>query len=337
LFHLGAISGNNRYLDLAKSGLKTLLRQIDAQPLVRGVGGFAGWGGVIYALSHLGVLLSDSSLAATAESLLDSLGDPIGLDKDLDIIGGAAGCAVALRSLQQTRPSVKVIETARACGERLLQTARQTDHGLGWIYLGNAESPLTGFAHGNAGIAYSLLTIAELTNEARFRQAACAAIEYERAVFSREHANWPDFRPNSNGGFVTAWCHGAPGIGLSRLCSLRFLDDPLLRDEIDTALATTSTSLGESHIVCHGDFGNVDILLYAAEILQEPRWRALAKHQAGRILTAAKGGKWVLENPLNVETPGLMTGLAGIGYVLLRLADPARVPCVLALESPKVQ
>jgi lantibiotic modifying enzyme len=293
---------------------------------------------VIYALSHLAVILSDSSLVATAEGLLDSLSDPIGLDKDLDIIGGAAGCAIALRSLQQTRPSAKAIGAMRACGEHLLHAARQTARGLGWIYLGNAESPLTGFAHGNAGIACSLLTIAELTNEARFRDAACAAIEYERAVFSREHRNWPDFRPNSAGGFVTAWCHGAPGIGLSRLCSLRSLADPLLREEIDTALATTvSMSFGKSHIVCHGDLGNVDILLYAAEILQEPRWAAHAKRQAGRILTAAKGGNWVLENPLHVETPGLMTGLAGIGYALLRLADPARVPCVLALDPPKVQ
>ena len=29
-----------------------------------------------------------------------------------------------------------------------------------------------------------------------------------------------------------------------------------------------------------------------------------------------------------------MTGLAGIGYQLLRLADPNRVPSVLLLETP---
>jgi hypothetical protein len=37
---------------------------------------------------------------------------------------------------------------------------------------------------------------------------------------------------------------------------------------------------------------------------------------------------------LAVETPGLMTGLAGIGYGLLRLAVPTRVPSVLVLEGP---
>lgn len=35
-----------------------------------------------------------------------------------------------------------------------------------------------------------------------------------------------------------------------------------------------------------------------------------------------------------IETPGLLTGLAGIGYGLLRQAEPARVPSVLLLDVP---
>jgi lantibiotic modifying enzyme len=38
--------------------------------------------------------------------------------------------------------------------------------------------------------------------------------------------------------------------------------------------------------------------------------------------------------PLNVETPGLLLGLAGIGYELLRLAEPERVPSLLTLAPP---
>jgi len=35
-----------------------------------------------------------------------------------------------------------------------------------------------------------------------------------------------------------------------------------------------------------------------------------------------------------VESPGLLTGLAGIGYGLLRLAEPTRIPSVLVLAPP---
>jgi lantibiotic modifying enzyme len=41
--------------------------------------------------------------------------------------------------------------------------------------------------------------------------------------------------------------------------------------------------------------------------------------------------------PLGAETPGLMTGLAGIGYGLLRLAEPERVSSVLLLEATKLK
>jgi hypothetical protein len=36
-----------------------------------------------------------------------------------------------------------------------------------------------------------------------------------------------------------------------------------------------------------------------------------------------------------LEMPGFMTGLLGIGHALLRLADLARIPCMLALNPPE--
>jgi hypothetical protein len=51
-----------------------------------------------------------------------------------------------------------------------------------------------------------------------------------------------------------------------------------------------------------------------------------------RLLPAP--GAWRCGTPLGVESPGLMTGLAGIGYQYLRLHDPKRVPSVLAVEPP---
>jgi lantibiotic modifying enzyme len=176
------------------------------------------------------------------------------------------------------------------------------------------------------------MTIAALTGDHRFHEAALAAIGYERALFRPERGNWPDLRKNSAGGFVTAWCHGAPGIALSRLCSLRWLDDPVVREEIRVGLSTTVVDgFGGSHILCHGDLGNADILLHAGQILNEPGWTLHARREAARVIGSAP---WNCGHPLGVETPGLMTGLAGIGYALLRLACPGRMPCVLALDPP---
>ena len=108
--------------------------------------------------------------------------------------------------------------------------------------------PLAGFAHGAAGIAWALLELAAVTGEERFRVAARQAIDYERSLYSPEAENWPDLRqleisgadtePDSDR-FMTAWCHGAVGIGLARLRALQHLNDPKLDDEVRIALRTT--------------------------------------------------------------------------------------------------
>ena len=54
------------------------------------------------------------------------------------------------------------------------------------------------------------------------------------------------------------------------------------------------------------------------------------------ILESINQHGWLCGVPLGVETPGLMTGLAGIGYELMRLAAPEIVPSVLVLEHAKI-
>jgi lantibiotic modifying enzyme len=44
--------------------------------------------------------------------------------------------------------------------------------------------------------------------------------------------------------------------------------------------------------------------------------------------------RWLTGIPYAIETPGLLTGLSGIGYALLRLAEPEKVPSVLLPAPP---
>ena len=110
------------------------------------------------------------------------------------------------------------------------------------------------------------------------------------------------------------------------------LEDDGIRADIATALQTTlATGFGFNHSLCHGDLGNLELLLRSGE----PSWRDTANRLAGAILDSARQHGWRCGTPMEVESPGLMTGLAGIGYGLLRLAAPARVPSVLTLEGPR--
>ena len=212
---------------------------------------------------------------------------------------------------------------------------------MGWKGT-TAERPLSGFSHGAAGIAYALLELASATHDARYRKLAEQALAYERALFVPERANWRDLREPERGapesastGFMVSWCHGAPGIALGRLRSLRHLDDTRMRAELETALTTTlREGFGGGHCLCHGDLGNLESLLVAGEVLGESRWSHAALERAAHVLHHGRERGFLCGLPRGTETPGLMMGLAGIGYGLLRLWSPERVPSVLSLAMP---
>jgi len=95
-----------------------------------------------------------------------------------------------------------------------------------------------------------------------------------------------------------------------------------------------TSGFGHNHSLCHGDLGNLELLREAARAWPASSWGKQADRVASNILCSIRTDGWLCGNPLQVESPGLMTGLAGIGYGLLRCAEPARVPSVLSLAAP---
>ncbi|WP_375773524.1 type 2 lanthipeptide synthetase LanM family protein [Archangium gephyra] len=336
--HLAARTGRGDFEALARAALEPVRRAWKLPgPNDTRVGAFLGRSSALYVLGHLGLLWNEPALLDEALAGLSTLEPLIDGDTRLDVLSGSAGCALALLGLHERTGEARFLEAARRCGERLLATAMPCPGGgVGWRTPA-AEQPLAGFSHGATGFALALLTLASVTGDARYGERAHEALAYERSLFVPERGNWKDLRgaPGEEARFVTAWCHGAPGIALGRLRALRYLDGPHVRAELETALGTTlREGFGGNHCLCHGDLGNVEALLVAGEVLQEPRWSRLALEQAAGILQGAREGGWRCGLPRNTETPGLMMGLAGIGYGLLRLAAPEQVPSVLTLALP---
>jgi len=85
--------------------------------------------------------------------------------------------------------------------------------------------------------------------------------------------------------------------------------------------------------LCHGALGHMDFLGTMPErgVLQSlkaaNKWRRL-------LLDRLLSGDWVADEAHSLESPGLMLGLAGSGYALLRACYPQRIPSVLTLEPP---
>jgi lantibiotic modifying enzyme len=166
-------------------------------------------------------------------------------------------------------------------------------------------------------------------------------VAYERYFFAPTQGNWPDLcehkasidtAPAVGRTCMTVWCHGAPGIGLGRLTSLPSLEDQEMCQAIAVAIEIThAPGFGSNHSLCHGDFGNLDLLIEARVRLGRADLQPHLNDIAARFVEDIGHNGWHCGNPLGVESPGLMTGLAGIGYEILRLAEPTCISPVLSL------
>lgn len=339
LAYLGAVTGDPSYRRVATKTIALVRRHLDRKSLQLDLGAFTGLGGIVYTLTHLAVLWDDASLLDEARAIAAEMPALIAADDALDVISGSAGAIAALDGLNRVSRSDDLLKVARLCGARLLERQQPQRVGVGWNTSVDASQPLTGFSHGAAGMAWALLKLAAWSGEAGFRETAEAAIAYERSTLVAEDANWPDFRAwpaeLPHPGCQIAWCHGAPGIGLARLDSLQSIDDLETREEIRLALGTTvKAGRGMNHGLCHGDLGNLDILLCAAERGDRFWWNEYGERLAAETMAAIAERGCSCSSQTSLAPPGLMTGLAGIGYGLLRLGSPERVPSVLVLAPP---
>ena len=342
---LSHLTGDKKYQNLAISALASLRKDLGAtdsrQRLARsmGIGGCNGVGSVVYGLVLTAILLDEDSLMADALSASELITDElIAGDKTLDVMAGAAGAVLGLLALHNAVQDSTVLERATTCAQHLIsqQTRTVTGH-MAWRTI--SETPLTGFSHGAAGISYSLLRLYNTTREHDYMMAAREGIKYERAVFSRESRNWPDFRePYSAGGqpgFPCMWAHGATGIGLARLGALDVISDTQTLEEIEIALeAVINHPKSPFDALSFGNFGGIELLYSAGIRFDQPDLVGLAQRRAVELVNrhdVEDSFRWPAG--IDGQNPGFFAGIAGIGYQLLRMIYSEPCPSVLLWKS----
>ena len=325
---------NQGYAQLAMAAVQTLRNsfrgdkaQLRASSLQ--LGAMTGIGSISWSLLQIGKLLHRQDLIKDAATIgLFITHDLILKDRHLDFISGSAGAILSLLALHDSFPAAGFLDRAEECGTHLLEQSIQNGSQIRlWQTLRGER--LTGFSHGAAGYAYAFFRLFQATGNEKYRDAAFQAFGYERSVFCREERNWPDLRAHNGGGadlrFMTGWCHGAPGIALSRIGCLSESDHPGIQEEIEIALDTTlRAGIRFQDDTCCGNFSRIETLLIASKHLKRPDLKKAALSQASTLVhLATVAGSFRVDPDIakGLINPGFMKGIAGIGYALLRLAD----------------
>lgn len=300
--------------------------------------GISGTGGILLALQ----LLQGAGFEAAGPlgaQLIDQLRpERLLADEGVDLIGGVTGLIGPLLAAGTGRAQ----ELAAVCGERLLTL--QQDSG-GWPngpVSSQRKPPLTGLSHGAAGMAAALARLFAAIGDARFADAAARAIAYERSVFVAERGNWPDFRDSGEAdAFMLSWCHGAPGILLSRhVMQAAGLADGTCASELEAARSSTlavlasksRASTAAAHLCC-GVLGLTSLLRLDAQASGLPLAPAVASAESALITRARAGADYTFFSVDNgsLSLPGLFTGKAGVALALLEAVEGTRwMPALLS-------
>jgi lantibiotic modifying enzyme len=338
----------------ARGAIRQALTKSETLPPGAAASFYSGMVGIAYAATRVGLLLGDDALFGDGIAAARHAAAVTDGSQALDVVAGDAGAIAPLLWLA-ARGGGDVLERfARDLASRLAERATRREGVWCWDTTvasgkGIGPTPLCGFAHGASGMGLALIEMGARDGEPAWIEGGLAAFAYEDALFDAQAGNWPDLRelqPNMGVGrperpsFMTAWCHGAPGIGLARLRAHVLLPEhrATLRAGIERALGATRAFLSAlpsdfDASPCHGRAGLIELLLVAGEVFGETR---LLDEAAAAWRPALRQGRRSLDWPCGVASgrnnPSLMLGYAGIGHALLRAGIAASVPSALVID-----
>ena len=337
---------NDNLLKLAYEAVSPLRQKLHHDPAsikksAPNIGIGVGLTSYIYSLTSLGLLTNNQELikdATIAATLLDK--ELIDSDKNYDVMGGSAGAILALLKLHHINNESETLNIAILAGNHFLENIDN------WLGSSNSQTlvstnQINGFAHGAAGIALALFSLAKRTNNLKFFEAAKFIIAIENNTFSKQTNNWPDFKfkhlPENQ--WSCQWCHGASGIGLARIASLKHIGPSDTKDAVKQDIKNAVKGIlqrqlpGPLDSLCCGNLGNIVFLKEAGHLLQKNDLVTLAYTHLSKIINRSRlEGDYSWNSGTSALNFGLFRGLSGLGYEMLRSRQASKLPNVLIWE-----
>lgn len=327
LGHLGAVTGDGRYGRIAAGAMAealALYKAADSEALP--VGAYDGVGGFAYALVHLAHLLDRPQWIDEAKAILRKAARWGVRSPQPDIISGQAGFLAAALAVYHHADDAALLRGLAPLAKKLRRLTATAPK------RGKVKLPAqadAGVAHGRGGIGFALSRWARASGDNSYDEIAGRLIRFDmEAIDNVEPQASAHEQAQGHDEPRLGWCRGVLGIALMALQprTVQFdLSTAWFEDIADDIIANGADG---PLCLCHGALGRLEFLAAMAErgMLRDPQAAAAWRWQ---LLARLVSGDWVADNGHRLESPGLMLGLAGTGYSLLRAARPQSIPSVL--------
>lgn len=347
------ITKNKKYYDVIINSINWL-NKYDYKNSKFNLSFFSGIGGPMYIYIQFYEITKDNNYLLKAIDIVKNCSNTRNYQVT-DLINGTAGALLSLLHLFNFISDEYILNEIIYHINYIVDASLVTNKGICWEYNKNSIHPLCGFSHGASGYGFIFMELYNFTNYSYFYHLAIEAFNYENQYFNLVKNNWPDFRQNlyddehirsnidklklnddeqlQNCEYMTAWCHGSPGIGMARLYAYKSVksDSHLKFYEFSIISLLSQTNSFWNHGLCHGIFGNLNLMIDG--FIQTNNHELYS--ECGNIIF-----KCIVEKIKNGRYSGgdsttekidnsLFNGLSGIGHFFLRFLYPFQIESIL--------
>jgi hypothetical protein len=274
-----------------------------------------------------------------------------------DLLSGHAGNLLVLTLVYHYHPAADILAIIHRILDKFIVGVRISVIGLKWDHFKFAFDSMAGFSHGASGIAYALMQVGEYFGYDGLTYLAQEALAYEMQYYHEDSQNWLDLRlgfvrlglpdahlwnintflPEINN--VNSWAHGAAGIGLARLYAYKTTGEQSYLEQCRTIVARCKQDIAkkrEDYTLCSGYGGMIPFLLQYQQLEQN-------LNLTGDILSITDNALELYEEQNTYNTfiesnrvdTGLLSGKAGVGYMLINILTTGAMKNVLRLQLPE--
>lgn len=268
---------------------------------------------ILYPLYHKYILEGNNDDIVFAEKLLSDIQNEMYEDIDIDWLNGVSGLIHVLINFYKLTNKMFFLEKAK-----LLATSWE-----------NKTVEFCGFSHGFSGIIFAAYTLYLETGNKKYMEQVKRMLKEENQHFDGKI--WPDLREGKS--TISSWCHGTVGIGMTRLYLLKNgYQDKQIEKDLECCINNIVMSEAAESGICHGNIGKY---LFLKEVQNYEALTNTTKVQIEKAMNRILNNlfeKGIVVGAFNNQSVlGLMTGITGVGYGLLKSID-LNVPNILCLE-----
>lgn len=319
LIYLGTVTKKDYFIT---SGVESMresisylnnLNNLNIENLVK-TGAFRGIAGELYTLSKIYSITKDKTVKEVIEKSILFLQLQINKDMNINILEGTAGIIEVLLSIYENKEFSDI-------NDKVLATAN-----LAYKNLANHKdfvNSISGFGYGNDGVIAALARLLAITGNKEIEGTLRELLNVERNINPMKKIYSP-----------SGWHKGYPGILLSKLILKKSnYKDSLIDIEISEALEQTiKNGFGNSPYYYNGDIGNLQILEYAAEVLNDTSLKNRCTNTFNKLVEKVIEPSIKDEINFHNKSISFMTGIVGQGYSLIKKCGGDLVPQILWLQ-----